>query len=90
MLAVLAARMFGESVPGLKEPIAIPPAKAAYWQALDTQTSQGAGVEQKARRKSGKKKWIIIGAVAGGAAVGYAIAAKRLGNEGIRIFPALR
>lgn len=42
---------------------------------------------QKIKKKGGKKKWIVVGAVAGGAVVALALVAKRFGNEGVRIFP---
>ena len=41
---------------------------------------------QKIKKKGGKKKWIVLGAVAGGTAIALALTAKRLGNEGVGIF----
>ena len=80
LIAVMAARMFGEVVPP----------KPVYWQEPKAETTQKADAAREPKRKSSKKKWIVIGVVAGGAAIGYAVAAKRLGNEGVRIFPGPR
>ena len=81
---VMAAAMSAQQFP--QTPVFGVRAEKVRWQAPGEGSAPPPAPVQAVKKRGGKTKWIVIAAVAGGAAVGLVAVNKRLGNEGKGIF----